>query len=76
MERFRRLGLSWWTLLLCAIIGPVLGLGVYTFWYAEGASYFSSDPKSCVNCHIMRSADCPIGCQDSMFRFACEPPNC
>ena len=54
MERIRRLGLSLWTLLLCAIVGPVLGLGVYTFWYAEGASYFSSDPKSCVNCHIMR----------------------
>lgn len=49
-----RLGLSWWTLLLCAIVGPVLGMGLYTFWYAQGASYFSSDPKACVNCHIMR----------------------
>jgi cytochrome c nitrite reductase small subunit len=49
-----RLGLSWWTLLLCAIVGPVIGLGLYTFWYAQGASYFSSDPKACVNCHIMR----------------------
>jgi cytochrome c nitrite reductase small subunit len=53
-ERFRRLGLSWWTLILCAIVGPVVGVGVYTFWYAEGGSYFSNDPKSCVNCHIMR----------------------
>src|SRR6185436_6870194 len=30
------------------------GLGAFTFRYAEGLSYFSSDPKACVNCHIMR----------------------
>jgi cytochrome c nitrite reductase small subunit len=35
-------------------VGVVLGLGGYTFWYAEGASYLSDDPRSCVNCHIMR----------------------
>src|ERR1019366_5639318 len=46
--------ISRWTLLLCVCTGPVLGLGVYTFWYGQGASYFSSDPKSCANCHIMR----------------------
>ncbi|MFO0846677.1 MAG: cytochrome c nitrite reductase small subunit [Gemmataceae bacterium] len=40
-------------LLLCLIAGAVLGLGVYTFWYAEGGSYFSNDPRSCANCHIM-----------------------
>ena len=50
----RRLKLSWWMLLLCAAIGSVLGLGAFTFRYAEGASYFSSDPKACANCHIMR----------------------
>jgi cytochrome c nitrite reductase small subunit len=32
----------------------MLGLGGYTFWYAGGGSYFSTDPKACVNCHIMR----------------------
>jgi cytochrome c nitrite reductase small subunit len=41
-------------LVLCAFLGVPLGLGAYTFWYAEGASYFSNDPKSCVNCHAMR----------------------
>jgi cytochrome c nitrite reductase small subunit len=35
-------------------VGTVLGLGLFTFWFAEGGSYFSSDPKACVNCHIMR----------------------
>lgn len=36
------------------LVGIPLGLGSYTFWYAEGLSYFSNDPKACVNCHIMR----------------------
>src|SRR5262249_35123461 len=40
-------------LALCALAGVPLGLGLYTFSYAEGLSYFSNDPKACVNCHIM-----------------------
>ena len=39
---------------LCVALGVLLGLGGYTFYYAEGLSYFSNDPKACVNCHIMR----------------------
>ena len=35
-------------------VGLVGGLGAFTFRYAEGLSYLSSDPKACVNCHIMR----------------------
>ena len=34
--------------------GILLGLISYSFYYAEGMSYFSSDPKACVNCHIMK----------------------
>jgi len=34
--------------------GVVLGLGLYTFQYAQGFSYFSTDPRACANCHIMR----------------------
>lgn len=41
-------------LLLSASIGVLAGLGGFTFFYAEGASYLSNDPKACVNCHIMR----------------------
>lgn len=44
-----------WTL-AAASAGLVLGLGVYTFWYGEGGSYFSKDPRACVNCHVMRDA--------------------
>lgn len=34
--------------------GAALGIGAYTFEYAEGTSYLSKDPAACVNCHIMR----------------------
>ena len=39
--------------LLAAVAGVLLGVGGYTFRYAEGLSYFSTDPRACVNCHIM-----------------------
>jgi len=48
------LGLSLPGLFLAALAGALLGLGSYTFWYAEGGSYFRDDPLACVNCHIMR----------------------
>jgi cytochrome c nitrite reductase small subunit len=35
-------------------VGVLVGLGGYTFTYAEGTSYLSNDPNACVNCHIMR----------------------
>ena len=35
--------------------GLLLGLGLFTFIYAEGFSYFGSDPRSCAHCHIMNS---------------------
>lgn len=36
-------------------LGALLGLGLFTFIYAEGFSYFTTDPKACANCHIMNS---------------------
>ena len=42
------------SVVLCVLVGGVVGLGLFTFHYAKGGSYFSSDPTSCVNCHIMR----------------------
>ncbi|MEI6233345.1 MAG: cytochrome c nitrite reductase small subunit [Planctomycetota bacterium] len=38
---------------LCLVCGAVAGLGLYTFTYAQGFSYFSHDPKACANCHVM-----------------------
>lgn len=42
-------------LVLAVLIGITVGVSGYAFVYAEGLSYVSSDPKVCVNCHIMRS---------------------
>jgi cytochrome c nitrite reductase small subunit len=44
----------WLVLALAGLIGTFLGIGAYTFRYAEGLSYFSTAPVACVNCHIMR----------------------
>ena len=40
--------------ILAVLVGILLGIGGYTFLYAEGFSYLSSDPEACMNCHIMR----------------------
>jgi len=50
----RRWGLTVTSLSLCVLLGLVTGLGLFTFRYAEGASYFSTDPAACMNCHVMR----------------------
>jgi cytochrome c nitrite reductase small subunit len=39
---------------IAVLLGVPLGLGLFTFQYAEGLSYFSKDPRACVNCHIMQ----------------------
>lgn len=39
---------------LACSLGAALGIGAFTFRYAEGFSYLRTDPKACVNCHIMR----------------------
>jgi cytochrome c nitrite reductase small subunit len=38
---------------LCVVLGVLLGVSLFTFRYAEGLSYFSTDPRACMNCHIM-----------------------
>jgi len=40
--------------MLAVLAGVAVGLGGFTFDYAEGTSYLSTDPAACVNCHIMR----------------------
>lgn len=35
------------------LLGLAIGLGVYTFVYARGASYLTNDPAACANCHVM-----------------------
>jgi cytochrome c nitrite reductase small subunit len=40
-------------LALAVLVGVGAGVGAFTFHYAEGLSYFSTDPRACANCHIM-----------------------
>lgn len=42
-----------YVLALAVTFGVMVGLGLFTFRYAEGMSYFSTDPRACANCHIM-----------------------
>ncbi len=35
-------------------VGVALGVGGFTFVYAEGGSYLTNDPAACANCHVMR----------------------
>jgi cytochrome c nitrite reductase small subunit len=39
---------------LAVLLGVAVGLGAYTFAYAEGHSYLVDDPAACNNCHVMR----------------------
>jgi cytochrome c nitrite reductase small subunit len=35
------------------LLGIPAGVGAFTFVYAKGFSYLSTDPRACVNCHIL-----------------------
>ena len=37
-------------LLLAVLVGVPVGVGAFTFVYAKGFSYLSTDPRACVNC--------------------------
>lgn len=49
-----KLTARFWPIALAVAVGALAGVGSYTFRYAEGLSYFKTDPKACVNCHIMQ----------------------
>lgn len=36
-------------------LGLCVGVGGYTFFYANGLSYISNNPEVCANCHVMQS---------------------
>lgn len=45
---------SLWSIAVVIFVGLFIGLGTFTFNYAEGLAYFSDDPEACLNCHVMR----------------------
>lgn len=46
-------GQRWLYVLLALALGGAVGLGSFTFVYAEGYSYLRDDPQVCANCHVM-----------------------
>lgn len=44
----------YWLAGTALMLGVLVALGLFTFVYAEGFSYFSDSPSACVNCHVMR----------------------
>ena len=38
---------------VAVLSGMAAGMSAFTFSYGDGHSYFSEDPKACINCHIM-----------------------
>jgi cytochrome c nitrite reductase small subunit len=41
-------------ILASVLMGIAIGISIYTFIYAKGASYLLNDPAACANCHIMK----------------------
>ena len=41
--------------ILAVMTGMLFGIGGFTIYYGKGLSYLSSDPRACMNCHIMQS---------------------
>lgn len=40
---------------LFLMLGAIVGLGAYTFVYANGTSYLTDNPAACANCHVMHT---------------------
>ncbi|MCX6634182.1 MAG: cytochrome c nitrite reductase small subunit [Acidobacteria bacterium] len=40
--------------LLSVLVGLLVGVGLFTFHFAQGPAYLGNDPNACANCHIMR----------------------
>jgi cytochrome c nitrite reductase small subunit len=47
------ISLRTWSLAAALFAGATIGLGLFTFGYARGASYLTNDPAACANCHVM-----------------------
>jgi cytochrome c nitrite reductase small subunit len=64
---------GWLVMVSALLAGVAIGLGAFTFGYAQGYSYLTNDPAACANCHIMadhysawlKSSHAPaVGCND------------
>ena len=46
---------SYWLFYVNLLITFFLGIFIYSIYVSNAVSYLSDDPKTCVNCHVMRS---------------------
>ena len=46
--------MRWLLIGLVVVAAMGVGLGIFTFGYARGASYLTNDPQACANCHVMQ----------------------
>lgn len=53
-NRRRMRGAGILSVAVAVVLGILVGVGSFTFGYAEGFSYLSTDPAACANCHIMQ----------------------
>jgi len=50
---FTRAFTGWVGVTLAALIGIIVGVGIFTMYYAGFTSYFGNDPATCNQCHAM-----------------------
>ena len=43
-----------WKAVAATTMGMVMGVGIFTLYYAKGWSYLTNNPQSCANCHTMQ----------------------
>lgn len=51
---FTRAFTGWMGIALAALIGVIIGIAAFTFYYAGITSYFGNEPETCVSCHAMQ----------------------
>lgn len=53
MSKEKKYYVNIYVLIILIVVGLTIGVGAYTFIYAEGGSYLTDNPGACANCHIM-----------------------
>lgn len=44
---------GWMGIALAALLGVILGVGIYTMFYSGVTNYLGDDPATCASCHAM-----------------------
>ncbi len=42
-----------WQVRVLIVLGILVGVGLYIFYISNASAYLSSNPKTCINCHVM-----------------------